>query len=66
MMVNIVRLSRSVAVPLITPVDASKARPVGNAGVMVQETISPEPVSVGERGKSALAVFLVRLTSSGV
>jgi len=65
-MVNIVRLRRSVAVPLITPVDASKARPVGNAGVMVQETISPEPVSVGERGKSALAVFLVRLTSSGV
>ena len=66
LMVNMVRPRRSVAVPLITPVDTSKVRPPGSSGVMVHETMSPEPVSVGERGKLALAVFLVKLRSSGV
>ena len=65
-MVNMVRSTKSVAVPLITPVVVSKASPLGNEGVMLHETMSPEPVMVGERGKSALAVFLIRLKSSGV
>ena len=54
------------AVPLMTPVDESNARPAGRSGLMVQETKAPDPVSVGESGRSELAVFFVRLRSSGV
>ena len=66
LMVNIVRVSNSIAVPLRTPVEVSNASPFGNAGLMVQETTSPAPVNVGARGRSLLTVSLVMLRSSGV
>ena len=40
---NIVRLNISVGVPLITPVDVSKASPSGRLGSIDQLIISPEP-----------------------
>ena len=64
-MVNILRASNSVAVPLILPVEVSNASPLGRAGLMVQETISPAPVNVGASGRSLLAVLFVTETSSG-
>ena len=63
--VNIVRASSSVAVPLMVPVEVSNASPLGRAGLMVQETISPAPVNVGASGRSLLTVLLVMLRSSG-
>ena len=63
LIVNIVRASNSVGVPLITPVEVSIARPLGKLGVMVQETISPEPVKDGESGRSLDTVLLVILKS---
>ena len=65
LMVNILRVSNSVAVPLMVPVDASNASPLGRAGLMVQVTISPAPVNVGASGRSLLAVLFVTETSSG-
>jgi hypothetical protein len=64
-MVYIVRVSTSVGVPLSTPVDALKAKPLGTEGLMAQVTISPEPVMVGESGRSVLAVLLVMFKSFG-
>jgi hypothetical protein len=64
-MVYIVRVSNSVGVPLSTPVDALKAKPLGTEGLMAQVTISPEPVMVGESGRSVLAVLLVMFKSFG-
>ena len=64
--VNMVRSSNSVAVPLMTPVDVSNTRPDGKSGLTVHETMVPEPVIVGESGRSALAVFFVKFRSSGV
>tara|TARA_B000000475_G_scaffold243877_1_gene216017 strand:- start:620 stop:1081 length:462 start_codon:yes stop_codon:yes gene_type:complete len=61
--VNMVRASNSVGVPLITPVEVSKARPLGKLGVMVQETISPEPVKDGESGRALETVLFVILKS---
>lgn len=58
-MVYIVRVRSSVGIPVISPVDASSARPNGRLGSTVQETIVPAPVVVGESGKSLLAVLLV-------
>ena len=63
--VNIVRLNNSIAVPLRTPVEVSNASPLGRAGLMVQETISPAPVNAGASGRSPLTVLLVMLKSSG-
>ena len=64
-MVNIVRLKISVGVPLISPLVVSKARPAGRLGLMAQERISPSPSTVGESGRSLLAVLLTKVTSSG-
>ena len=64
-MVNMLRVSNSVGVPLSTPVDVLKAKPLGTDGLMDQVTISPEPVTVGESGRSLLAVLLVMLKSFG-
>ena len=64
-MVNIVRVSSSVGVPLSTPVEVSNARPLGSDGLMAHETNSPEPVMAGESGRSLLAVLLVKSKSFG-
>ena len=62
-MVNMLRVSRVVGIPLISPVVASKVNPAGTEGLIVQETISPGPVTVGVIGRSLLAVLLIRLKS---
>ena len=64
-MVNMLRVSNSVGVPLSTPVEASKERPLGSDGLMAHETNSPEPVMAGESGRSLLAVLLVKSKSFG-
>ena len=61
--VNMARGSRVVGIPLISPVAVSNVNPVGNEGLMVQETISPGPVTVGVSGKSLLAVLLIKFKS---
>ena len=64
-MVYIARVSNSVGVPLSTPVEVSKDKPLGSDGLMAQVTNSPEPVMVGESGRSLEAVLLVMLKSFG-
>ena len=64
-MVNIVRVSNSVGVPLSTPVEVSKDKPLGSDGLMAHDTISPEPVMVGESGRSSEAVLFVMFKSFG-
>ena len=64
-MVYMVRVSNSVGVPLSTPVEVSKERPLGSDGLMAHETNSPEPVMVGESGRSLLPVLLDKLKSLG-
>ena len=64
-MVYIVRVSNSVGVPLRIPVEVLKAKPFGTLGLMAHDVNSPEPVMVGESGRSLLAVLLVMLRSFG-
>ena len=64
-MVNMLRVSNSVGVPLSTPVEVSKDKPFGSDGLMAHETNSPEPVMVGESGRSSEAVLLVMFKSLG-
>ena len=64
-MVYMARVSNSVGVPLRIPVEASKAKPLGTDGLIAHDTNSPEPVMVGESGRSLLAVLLVMLRSFG-
>ena len=64
-MVYIVRVSNSVGVPLSTPVEVSNDNPLASDGLMAHDTISPEPVMVGESGRSLEAVLLVMLKSLG-
>ena len=59
------RVSNSVGVPLSTPVEVLKDKPLGSDGLMAQVTISPEPVMVGESGRSLEAVLLVMFRSFG-
>ena len=63
--VNIVRVSNSVGVPLSTPVEVLKDKPLGTDGLMTHDVNSPEPVKVGESGRSLLAVLLVMVKSFG-
>ena len=63
--VNMLRVSNSVGVPLSVPFEVSKDKPLGTDGLMAQLTISPEPVMVGESGRSLLAVLLIMLKSFG-
>ena len=63
--VNIVRSSNCVGVPLMVPVAVSNDRPSGMLGLITQETISPEPVNIASSGRSLLAVLLDKLRSSG-
>ena len=62
-MVYMARGSRVIGVPLSSPVAVSKVKPAGTEGLIVQEIISPGPVTVGVSGKSLLAVLLTRLKS---
>ena len=55
---DIVRVSNSVGVPLSTPVEVSKDKPLGSDGLMAHDTISPEPVMVGEGGRWFEVVLL--------
>ena len=64
-MVYIVRVSNSVGVPLSVPFEVSKERPLGSDGLMAHDTISPEPVMVGESGRSLETVLLVIIKSFG-
>ena len=66
LIVNMVLAAISVAIPLITPVDVSNARPSGRVGSIVQLVISPAPETVGVSGKSTLTVLLTIVRSSGV
>ena len=61
--VNGERGSRVVGIPLSSPVAVLKVNPAGAEGLIVQEIISPGPVTVGVSGKSLLAVLLTRLKS---
>ena len=63
--VKLVVVINSVGVPLMTPVAVSNARPAGRLGLMDQVTNSPDPVKVGEIGRSLLAVLLVNVKSLG-
>jgi len=64
-MVNIVRVNKTVGVPVIVPVEVENARPVGKLGLIAQESIIPEPVMVGDNGRSPDAVLLTMLKSFG-
>ena len=64
-MTNIVLTMISVGVPVMSPVAVSNVRPAGRLGLIVHESISPEPVNVGESGRSLLAVLFVSTRSSG-
>ena len=56
-----------VAVPYSVPLELPKEIPVGKLVLFnVQEVIEPEPVIVGARGRSELAVLFVRVTFSGL
>ena len=63
--VNMLRVSNSVGVPLSTPVEVLKDKPLATDGLMAHDVNSPEPVKVGESGRSLLAVLLVMLKSFG-
>ena len=65
LIMNIVRTMISVAVPLITPVNASNARPSGRVGSIVQLVISPAPDTAGVSGRSTVAVLFTIVKSSG-
>ena len=62
---NMVLVMISVGVPVMSPDAVSNARPVGRLGLIAQESTSPEPLTVGERGRSLLAVLFVSTRSSG-
>ena len=64
-MVNMVRLKSAVGVPVIVPFEVENARPVGKLGVIAHESITPEPVTVGDNGRSLDAVLLIMLKSFG-
>ena len=64
-MVKFVALRSWVGVPQIVPLLVPKFNPDGKVALMAHEVISPGPVRVGERGKSILAVLLVRFSEFG-
>ena len=61
-----VRVHNCVAVPYSVPLVLPKDIPVGKLVLFnVQEVIAPEPVIVGARGRSELAVLFVKVRFSG-
>ena len=47
------------------PLVVLKERPFGRLALMAHEVMAPEPVTVGESGRSLLAVLLVKFRSFG-
>ena len=58
-------LNNCVGTPQIVPLLVPKFKPDGKVALMVHNVISPEPVSVGARGKSLLTVLLVKFSEVG-
>ena len=54
-----------VGVPQIVPLLVPKERPLGRAGEIAHEVITPEPVSVAFSGKSLLWLLIVSVRFSG-
>ena len=63
--VNVLNVINEVGVPQIVPLLVPKLRPEGKAGLMVQEVIVPEPVTVAFSGKSVLDWPLVSVMLDG-
>ena len=63
--VNVLSVINDVGVPQMVPLLVPKDKPLGKAGLMVQDVIVPEPVTVAVSGKSVLAVLLVSVRFSG-
>ena len=62
-----VRVHNCVAVPYSVPLALPKDIPVGKLVLFnVHEVIDPDPVIVGARGRSELAVLFVSVTFSGL
>ena len=53
-MVNVLSVINEVGVPQMVPLLVPKFRPLGKAGLMAQDMIVPEPVTVAVSGKSVL------------
>ena len=52
--VNVLSVINEVGVPQMVPLLVPKFRPDGRLGLMAQEVIAPEPVTVAFSGKSVL------------
>ena len=52
--VNVLSVINDVGVPQMVPLLVPKDKPLGKAGLMVQDVIVPEPVTVAVSGKSVL------------
>ena len=63
--VNVLNVINEVGVPQIVPLPVPKFRPDGRAGLMAQEVIVPEPVTVAFSGKSVLDWPLVSVMLDG-
>ena len=63
--VNVLNVINEVGVPQIVPLLVPKFRPDGRLGLMAQEVIVPEPVTVAFSGKSVLDWPLVSVMLDG-
>ena len=63
--VNVLSVINDVGVPQIVPLLVPKFRPDGRLGLMAQEVIVPEPVTVAFSGKSVLDWPLVSVMLDG-
>ena len=63
--VNVLSVINAVGVPQIVPLLVPKFRPDGRLGLMAQEVIVPEPVTVAFSGKSVLDWPLVSVMLDG-
>ena len=63
--VNVLNVINEVGVPQMVPLLVPKFRPDGRLGLMAQEVIVPEPVTVAFSGKSVLDWPLVSVMVDG-
>ena len=63
--VNVLNVINEVGVPQMVPLLVPKFRPDGRLGLMAQEIIVPEPVTVAFSGKSVLDWPLVSVMLDG-
>ena len=63
--VNCIVAKRWVGTPQTVPLLVSKVRPLGRAGLISHEVITPLPVSVASSGKSPLTVLFMSVKFSG-